>query len=102
MFLNSLYRTGKSIDVKIDKRLHVLNAQESWFGFACANHQGDILDAEQFELVHTSNSNTRNEKTEYFAVEFRSNGKSIRIADEIEGKKGALAVLEAIADLNFN
>ena len=80
----------------------MLNAQESWFGFAYAKHQGDIFDAEQFEIMQTSSSNTRNRKTECFAIEFKSNGNSIRIADEIEGTKGALALIEDIVERNFN
>lgn len=97
MFLHVFYRLGKSIDVKFDKQSRVLATKESWFGRVYATHQGNVLNTEQFNIRLTSVVTRNNKKTELYAVEFKSGDKAIRIADEIEGKTTALALVDAIA-----
>lgn len=100
--LFSLYILGKSIEVKIDKNLRVLYTRESWFGLVYVNRQGDVIYADQFKINHTSSSSTNSRTTEHYAVDFKSNGETIRIADGIDGKKQALALKDAIANRCFD
>ena len=97
VFLHVLYHLGKSIEVKFDKRSRLLATNESWFGHVYARHQSNVLDPDQFSIRLTSVVIRNNKKTELYAVEFKSENKAIRLADNIEGKTTALVLLEAIA-----
>lgn len=102
MALIALYSLGKSIDVKIERSSGILFTQESWFGFVYAKRQADIYGADQFSVKHTSSTTANNRMTEYYAVEFKSDNKKIRIADGIAGKREALALRDAIVTRYFN
>lgn len=102
IFFMSIFILGKAIEVKIDKGSYVLYTRSSWFGFVYAHGQADVLDPQQFKEKLTSSSSTHNKLTEYYAVYIESNGKKVRVADGIEGKKEALALIEAIVNRCFS
>ncbi|MEE9335193.1 MAG: DUF3592 domain-containing protein [Granulosicoccaceae bacterium] len=97
----SLRSLGRSIRVTINKDSRVINTRVSWFGLRYASHEGDVHDPDQFELNQTSTSTTGNKVTRFYALEFASADKTIRIADGIEGKQEALALKEAIVERCF-
>lgn len=102
ILVGSLYVLGKSIGVIIDKSSRVLHTQESWFGYVYANHQADVLDADQFTIRNTSSSGNHTQTTYYYVLEFTSGSKKIRIADGIEGEREALALKDAIVNRCFD
>lgn len=102
IFLSSLYILGKSIEVKINKDSWVLYTRESWCKVVYAHRQGDVVDPDQFRIRKTSSSSNGDKLTEYYAVYFESCGKTIRIADGIEGKKEAVALKDAIIECCFS
>ncbi|ASJ73524.1 hypothetical protein [Granulosicoccus antarcticus] len=98
VFFFSLYRMGKIIDVSIDKQSWELKTQESFFGYVYAEHQGGLFDADKLGLKKVDSRTSQNKKTEYFAVEYEANGKTIRIADEVVGEDAALALMDAVVE----
>jgi len=99
--LGSLYALGKSIEVKIDKETRILYTRESWFGIKYKQNEAEVFDPLQFKPKMTSSSNTRDKVTEYYAINFESTDKNIRIADGLAGKPQALALINAITERLF-
>lgn len=92
---------GKSLEVKIDKLSGILYTRQSWFGLVYSHHQGELFDADQFKLKMTSYQQTGKKRNEYYAVNFNSDGKDIRVAERITGKKAAEALRDLIIDRCF-
>ena len=99
--LASVFSLGKAVEVKIDKDSRILYSRESWMGLAYAHKQGDVLDASQFKSKKTSSTQTGTKVTEYYVVNFDTGSTRIRIADGVEGKKEAHALVDEIVTCVF-
>jgi len=97
----SLFIMGKSIEVRIDKHSRVLRTQERWLGIPYAKREGKLLSSAQFELRNTSSTTGAKRVTKYYALNFVTNGKAIRIADTIKGEIEAEALKASIIDRCF-
>lgn len=100
--LTSVHALGKSVNVKINKASRELHTRVRWFGLVYAKHKGDVLKSDQFDIKETSSTTSGNKSTEYFALNFKSDDKKIRIADGIEGKDAAIALKKSIVDRCFD
>lgn len=96
-----LYALGKSIRVTIDKQAQLLSTRVSWFGIVIRRRQGNLKGPHQFELKSISTTNSDKGSTESFTLNFKADGKTIQIVENIEGEKEALALKQAIAERAF-
>jgi len=94
--LFGIYYLGKSIDVTINKNYRTVQTQERWFGFPYAKREAKLSNSQQFELKNTSKVQSANKVTEYFALNFSTGNKKIRMVDGIKGRADAEALVEGI------
>lgn len=93
---------GKALEVKIDKETNILYTRQSWFGLVYSHLQGELLDAAQFEIKMTSSETSGTKHTEFYVVNFQSDGKKIRVAERIKGRKAAEALKQLIIERCFS
>ncbi len=96
MSLGAIYSIGSGINSKIDKAARLIHTQYSFFGWIFSKKECAIFNAEQFSIKRTMSSQSDKKRTEYFDVLINYNGKKVKIAKSIKGKRAAQFLLDEI------
>lgn len=99
--VSCLFKAGRKIDVKIDTQIRMLYIRRSWFALQLYYREIALFDPKQFSIKKTSSTTSGSKQTEYFALYIDNNGKKTKVAEGVEGRRVADALLEKIIQQAF-
>jgi len=102
VLVSSIFFFGKSVEVKFDKHTKILHSRQSWFGIEYSYQHGELLSANQFYVKKTASQTVRKKYTEFYALNFNSDDREIRVAERVTDKHAAQALKELILERCFS
>jgi len=96
-----LFVMGKTIDVTIDRSTQAIRSTTQWFGINIGSFTGIIKSPDQLKVENTSTTTSAAESTSYYAIEFKSDEGSTRIAHGLEGRHESEVIRKTIIEKIF-
>ena len=87
--------------MKVDTNARILYTRRKWFGFVLYKREVMLFNPEQFSIKKTSSSSSNTKVTEWYKVEVKNKDKQVLIAEGIEGKDVAQALMNNIIEQAF-
>jgi len=98
----SVFLMGRSIDMRISREYEMIYTRRKIFGYVFSENSAELHDPSQFSVEVTSSSESGDVRTQWCAILFETDEKKIKIAEGIEGKKAAEALINKIIEQCFD